>query len=216
MTKPTSLAQGRVAHLIEWKGWPKPAPPPSNAHAHFRSYCHLSEGEKEARFAAGVRLPPEQHFLSDPRVSLGHPCSGWRDPGPVPPPVGGLGGPVRPVRGLTPPSRSDLLSPRRRGRAVRHRRGQASRLGVHRGRRGGRLRRRRPPPLQAGPAPRLRAQVPQPFHLTLRSAHGSSDLLLLPQMAPRPGSSQERRAGLSGRAGRRRPPRALWAPAAPA
>lgn len=97
MTKPTSLAQGRVAHLIEWKGWPKPAPPPSNAHAHFRSYCHLSEGEKEARFAAGVRLPPEQHFLSDPRVSLGHPCSGWRDPGPVPPLSVVWGGPLDPL-----------------------------------------------------------------------------------------------------------------------
>ncbi|KAK7945628.1 hypothetical protein WMY93_001356 [Mugilogobius chulae] len=27
VTKPTSLAQGRVAHLIEWKGWPKPSDP---------------------------------------------------------------------------------------------------------------------------------------------------------------------------------------------
>lgn len=76
VTKPTSLAQGRVAHLIEWKGWPKPSDPPSNAHAHFSSYCHLTEGEKEARFAAGVHLPPVQHFLSDPRGSAGPPCSG--------------------------------------------------------------------------------------------------------------------------------------------
>uniref|UniRef100_A0A3B4AKZ9 Uncharacterized protein n=1 Tax=Periophthalmus magnuspinnatus TaxID=409849 RepID=A0A3B4AKZ9_9GOBI len=52
VTKPTSLAQGRVAHLIEWKGWPKPSDPPPAAHAHFSTYCHLSEGEKEARFAA--------------------------------------------------------------------------------------------------------------------------------------------------------------------
>lgn len=57
VTKPTSLAQGRVAHLIEWKGWPKPTDPPSNAHAHFSSYCHLTEGEKEARFAAGSSSP---------------------------------------------------------------------------------------------------------------------------------------------------------------
>lgn len=57
VTKPTSLAQGRVAHLIEWKGWPRPTDPPSSAHAHFSSYCHLTEGEKEARFAAGTRLP---------------------------------------------------------------------------------------------------------------------------------------------------------------
>lgn len=94
VTKPTSLAQGRVAHLIEWKGWPKPPDPPPNAHAHFSSYCHLTEGEKEARFAAGVHLPPVQHFLSDPRESVGHPCSGHlshsripagsrRDPGQV-------------------------------------------------------------------------------------------------------------------------------------
>ena len=54
VTKPTSLAQGRVAHLIEWKGWPKPANPPP-AHTHLSSYCHLTEGEKEARFAAGTR-----------------------------------------------------------------------------------------------------------------------------------------------------------------
>lgn len=56
VTKPTSLAQGRVAHLIEWKGWPKPATPPPAAHAHFSSYCHLTEGEKEARFAAGIHV----------------------------------------------------------------------------------------------------------------------------------------------------------------
>uniref|UniRef100_A0A3B4U208 Family with sequence similarity 131 member C n=1 Tax=Seriola dumerili TaxID=41447 RepID=A0A3B4U208_SERDU len=54
VTKPTSLAQGRVAHLIEWKGWPKPAGPSPAAHSHFSSYCHLTEGEKEARFAAGI------------------------------------------------------------------------------------------------------------------------------------------------------------------
>ncbi|XP_034038566.1 protein FAM131A [Thalassophryne amazonica] len=54
VTKPTSLAQGRVAHLIEWKGWPKPVSLPLAAHSHFNSYCHLTEGEKEARFAAGV------------------------------------------------------------------------------------------------------------------------------------------------------------------
>lgn len=68
VTKPTSLAQGRVAHLIEWKGWPKPTDPPSNAHAHFSSYCHLSEGEKEARFAAGIPFCVGV-FLSVPRVS---------------------------------------------------------------------------------------------------------------------------------------------------
>lgn len=66
MTKPTSLAQGRVAHLIEWKGWPKPTDPPSNAHAHFSSYCHLTEGEKEARFAAGSSPPGLPGWLPHP------------------------------------------------------------------------------------------------------------------------------------------------------
>ncbi|XP_057714366.1 protein FAM131A isoform X1 [Corythoichthys intestinalis] len=63
VTKPTSLAQGRVAHLIEWKGWPKPVEP-SHA-AHFSSYCRLSEGEKEARFAAGVA---EQFAIAEAKL----------------------------------------------------------------------------------------------------------------------------------------------------
>ncbi|KAI3374949.1 hypothetical protein L3Q82_021474, partial [Scortum barcoo] len=65
VTKPTSLAQGRVAHLIEWKGWPKPVDPPPAAHSHFSSYCHLTEGEKEARFAAGVA---EQFAIAEAKL----------------------------------------------------------------------------------------------------------------------------------------------------
>ncbi|KAM8838749.1 uncharacterized protein ACB058_015382 isoform 1-T1 [Synchiropus picturatus] len=65
VTKPTSLAQGRVAHLIEWKGWPKPADLPPAAHSHFNSYCHLTEGEKEARFAAGVA---EQFAIAEAKL----------------------------------------------------------------------------------------------------------------------------------------------------
>ncbi|KAM9719520.1 protein FAM131A isoform 2-T2 [Menidia menidia] len=65
VTKPTSLAQGRVAHLIEWKGWPKPAAPPPGAQSHFNSYCHLTEGEKEARFAAGVA---EQFAIAEAKL----------------------------------------------------------------------------------------------------------------------------------------------------
>lgn len=65
VTKPTSLAQGRVAHLIEWKGWPKPSEPQPAAHTHFSSYCHLSEGEKEARFAAGVA---EQFAIAEAKL----------------------------------------------------------------------------------------------------------------------------------------------------
>lgn len=66
VTKPTAMAQGRVAHLIEWKGWSKPLDPPTaTLQSHFSSYCHLTEGEQEARFAAGT-LP---HFL---RLSANH------------------------------------------------------------------------------------------------------------------------------------------------
>ncbi|XP_035488912.1 protein FAM131A isoform X2 [Scophthalmus maximus] len=65
VTKPTSLAQGRVAHLIEWKGWPRPAEPPPAAHSQFSSYCHLTEGEKEARFAAGVA---EQFAIAEAKL----------------------------------------------------------------------------------------------------------------------------------------------------
>uniref|UniRef100_UPI0037E754F2 protein FAM131A n=1 Tax=Semicossyphus pulcher TaxID=241346 RepID=UPI0037E754F2 len=65
VTKPTSLAQGRVAHLIEWKGWPKPANPTPAAHSHFSSYSHLTEGEKEARFAAGVA---EQFAIAEAKL----------------------------------------------------------------------------------------------------------------------------------------------------
>ncbi|KAL0175239.1 hypothetical protein M9458_031207, partial [Cirrhinus mrigala] len=52
VTKPTAMAQGRVAHLIEWKGWCKPTDTPSALESHLTSYSHLSEGEQEARFAA--------------------------------------------------------------------------------------------------------------------------------------------------------------------
>ncbi|KAF7222556.1 protein FAM131A isoform X1 [Nothobranchius furzeri] len=65
VTKPTSLAQGRVAHLIEWKGWPKPTGPPPGTHSQFSSYSHLTEGEKEARFAAGVA---EQFAIAEAKL----------------------------------------------------------------------------------------------------------------------------------------------------
>lgn len=53
VTKPTAMAQGRVAHLIEWKGWCKPTDSPNALESDFNSYSDLSEGEQEARFAAG-------------------------------------------------------------------------------------------------------------------------------------------------------------------
>lgn len=60
VTKPTAMAQGRVAHLIEWKGWCKPTDTPSALESHLTSYSHLSEGEQEARFAAGQWLLESQ------------------------------------------------------------------------------------------------------------------------------------------------------------
>ncbi|KAK2868179.1 hypothetical protein Q7C36_000050 [Tachysurus vachellii] len=66
VTKPTAMAQGRVAHLIEWKGWSKPLEPSSaTLQSHFNSYSHLSEGEQEARFAAGVA---EQFAIAEAKL----------------------------------------------------------------------------------------------------------------------------------------------------
>lgn len=56
VTKPTAMAQGRVAHLIEWKGWCKPMDTPAALESDFNSYSDLTEGEQEARFAAGETL----------------------------------------------------------------------------------------------------------------------------------------------------------------
>ncbi|KAM6948311.1 protein FAM131B-like [Aplochiton taeniatus] len=63
VTKPTSLAQGRVAHLIEWKGWPKATALPADPN--FNAYSHLTEGEQEARFAAGVA---EQFAIAEAKL----------------------------------------------------------------------------------------------------------------------------------------------------
>ncbi|TRY86487.1 hypothetical protein DNTS_001107 [Danionella cerebrum] len=68
VTKPTLMAQGRVAHMIEWQSWGmqtvgvggRGAGRTSSLHLqHERklendAYSDLSDGEKEARFAAGV------------------------------------------------------------------------------------------------------------------------------------------------------------------
>nr|KAF6381931.1 family with sequence similarity 131 member A [Pipistrellus kuhlii] len=37
VTKPTAMAQGRVAHLIEWKGWSKPSDSPAALESAFSS-----------------------------------------------------------------------------------------------------------------------------------------------------------------------------------
>lgn len=64
VTKPTAMAQGRVAHLIEWKGWCKPMESPA-LESDFNSYSDLSEGEQEARFAAGVA---EQFAIAEAKL----------------------------------------------------------------------------------------------------------------------------------------------------
>ncbi len=65
VTKPTAMAQGRVAHMIEWQSWGKPSAGPMGGAGHANlqrekerrmendAYSDLSDGEKEARFAAG-------------------------------------------------------------------------------------------------------------------------------------------------------------------
>ncbi|XP_042316790.1 protein FAM131A isoform X2 [Sceloporus undulatus] len=65
VTKPTAMAQGRVAHLIEWKGWCKPMDSPMALESTFNSYSDLSEGEQEARFAAGVA---EQFAIAEAKL----------------------------------------------------------------------------------------------------------------------------------------------------
>lgn len=65
VTKPTAMAQGRVAHLIEWKGWSKPSDSPAALESAFSSYSDLSEGEQEARFAAGVA---EQFAIAEAKL----------------------------------------------------------------------------------------------------------------------------------------------------
>ncbi|KAJ7335275.1 hypothetical protein JRQ81_013216 [Phrynocephalus forsythii] len=59
VTKPTAMGQGRVAHMIEWQGWGK-GTSQQQIHTHETvrkdadAYSDLSDGEKEARFLAGV------------------------------------------------------------------------------------------------------------------------------------------------------------------
>uniref|UniRef100_A0A8D2PCM9 Family with sequence similarity 131 member B n=1 Tax=Zosterops lateralis melanops TaxID=1220523 RepID=A0A8D2PCM9_ZOSLA len=67
VTKPTAMGQGRVAHMIEWQGWGK-AHSQQQQHTHEAArkdadaYSDLSDGEKEARFLAGVM---EQFAISE-------------------------------------------------------------------------------------------------------------------------------------------------------
>ncbi|XP_010133681.1 PREDICTED: protein FAM131B isoform X2 [Buceros rhinoceros silvestris] len=67
VTKPTAMGQGRVAHMIEWQGWGK-GNIQQQQHTHETArkdadaYSDLSDGEKEARFLAGVM---EQFAISE-------------------------------------------------------------------------------------------------------------------------------------------------------
>ncbi|XP_030042074.1 protein FAM131C-like [Microcaecilia unicolor] len=66
ITKPTAMARGRVAHLIEWKGWRArqsgwdPSLPDED------HYSYLTDELKEARFAAGVA---EQFAITEATLS---------------------------------------------------------------------------------------------------------------------------------------------------
>ncbi|TRZ02468.1 hypothetical protein DNTS_030293 [Danionella cerebrum] len=74
ITKPTAMAQGRVAHLIEWKSWGGEATSGGSWCGWSREaggatlqedeqlYSHLTDEIKEARFAAGVA---EQFALAE-------------------------------------------------------------------------------------------------------------------------------------------------------
>ena len=67
VTKPTAMAQGRVAHMIEWQNWGMQTVGPGGVlqprattqerekerRLENDAYSDLSDGEKEARFAAG-------------------------------------------------------------------------------------------------------------------------------------------------------------------
>ncbi len=66
VTKPTAMAQGRVAHMIEWQNWGMQTVGVGGTGVRTSSlhlqqerklendaYSDLSDGEKEARFAAG-------------------------------------------------------------------------------------------------------------------------------------------------------------------
>ncbi|KAA0710152.1 Protein FAM131B [Triplophysa tibetana] len=66
VTKPTAMAQGRVAHMIEWQSWGIPSAGPEGGPGRSNlvrererriendAYSDLSDGEKEARMAAGI------------------------------------------------------------------------------------------------------------------------------------------------------------------
>ncbi|XP_045715197.1 protein FAM131C [Phyllostomus hastatus] len=66
ITKPTAMARGRVAHLIEWKGWSAQRSGWEPSPAEQERYCCLPDELREARFAAGVA---EQFAITEATLS---------------------------------------------------------------------------------------------------------------------------------------------------
>nr|XP_010591386.1 protein FAM131C [Loxodonta africana] len=66
ITKPTAMARGRVAHLIEWKGWSAQWSGWELSSAEDEHYCCLPDELREARFAAGVA---EQFAITEATMS---------------------------------------------------------------------------------------------------------------------------------------------------
>uniref|UniRef100_G3NNW5 Family with sequence similarity 131 member C n=1 Tax=Gasterosteus aculeatus TaxID=69293 RepID=G3NNW5_GASAC len=73
ITKPTAMAQGRVAHLIEWKGWGGGGEATGSGvgwtalHEDEQFYSQMTDEIKEARFAAGVA---EQFALAEASMNV--------------------------------------------------------------------------------------------------------------------------------------------------
>eukprot|EP00069_Balaena_mysticetus_P015784 bmy_09907T0 len=66
ITKPTAMARGRVAHLIEWKGWSAQRSGWELSTAEDEHYCCLPDELREARFAADL----ESIYLQDSLLSV--------------------------------------------------------------------------------------------------------------------------------------------------
>ncbi|KAM8927949.1 protein FAM131C isoform 2-T2 [Pelodytes ibericus] len=66
ITKPTAMARGRVAHLIEWKGWNAAQSGWDPSITDEENYSDLTDELKEARFAAGVA---EQFAITEATLS---------------------------------------------------------------------------------------------------------------------------------------------------
>uniref|UniRef100_UPI00398E8053 protein FAM131C n=1 Tax=Pristiophorus japonicus TaxID=55135 RepID=UPI00398E8053 len=66
ITKPTAMARGRVAHIIEWKGWGSQRRGCDTCPIDEDHYSNLTDELKEARFAAGVA---EQFAITEATLS---------------------------------------------------------------------------------------------------------------------------------------------------